>query len=139
MDNTALILTLLILFLVALLFFLAYISKSRISVDKKADIYEDIGELKEFTTSESVSERRDVVVKLDNLLSRALQLRYKNNLSTGDNLKTAKTLFRKDAYNRLWEVHKMRNDVVHNDKNISVQDAQEAYKIYKVSITKVLS
>lgn len=139
MDNTSLILTILILFLTALLFFFAYISKSKISVDKKAKIYEDLGELKELTLSDSLSERRDAIVKLDNLLSKSLQLRYRNNLTCGENLKTAKTLFRKDAYQRLWDVHKIRNEIVHKDKSISKQDSQEAYKIYKVSITKTLS
>ena len=56
----------------------------------------------------------------------------------GDNLKLAKKIFRRNEYNDLWEVHKIRNKIVHDDYDISAEDSKKVYNIYKSAILKIL-
>ena len=137
MDNN-LLLTIIILALLLLLFLLASINKGRVSSLKKKKLIEDLFNLKEPSLSEEEAERRDAIIKLDNILSKSLQLYFLNNLSCGDNLKKASKLFRKKNYHELWEVHKMRNRVVHSDYVPSKEEGKKAFEIYKFGIVKIL-
>ncbi len=137
MDNS-LILTIGLLLLISVLFVMARLSSSKIPIKKREDIYSKLEELELQCKSEDGYARRDAVIKMDNLLSKSLQIRYKNTLNSGDNLKLAKTLFRKDTYQEIWDIHKLRNEIVHNDKNISYDETQKAYKVYKIAIEKIL-
>lgn len=82
--------------------------------------------------------RRDAIIKMDNLLFKALQIRYKDTFDGIENLKKAKESFRKDTYQNIWNVHKLRNDIVHDDRDIEYNEAVNAYKIYKMAIYKIL-
>jgi hypothetical protein len=137
MDNT-IILTITVLLFVTILFIMARINSTRIPEKKKEKVYSKLEEMKIQAGSDDEYARRDAIIKLDNLMSKALQIRYKNVLSAGDNLKTAKTLFRKDSYQSIWEVHKLRNEIVHNDKDIGYDEAVKAYKVYKMAINRIL-
>ncbi len=137
MDNTIL-LTISILFLIAILFVMARINSRRVPQKKKEKIYEKLENIKLQVQSEDVYARRDAIIKLDNLLSKALQIRYRNEKNCGDNLKMAKKLFRRDTYQNIWDVHKLRNNIVHKDEDIGYDEAQQAYKTYKMAINKVL-
>ena len=137
MDNTV-ILTVVILLLIAVLFLMARINSKRIPQQKRDKILERLDEIKMQAESDDVYARRDAIIKMDNLLARALQVRYKNTLSSGDNLKSAKTLFRKDTYQNIWDAHKLRNDIVHNDRDIEYDETQKVYKVYKMAINKIL-
>lgn len=136
--NQTLILTISILVIIAILFILVSLNNRVSSNKRKANIYGKLGDLKGKSESEDVSIRRDTFIKLDNLLSKALQYRYSNNKTCGENLKLAKKLFRYNNYQDIWEVHKMRNKIVHNDLDVSKRDTVYAYKIYKMSISKIL-
>jgi len=137
MDNT-LLLTIFILFLIALLFIMARISSTRVPQKKKEKIYSRLEDIRMQVQSDDVYARRDAIIKLDNLLSKSLQIRYRNEKSCGDNLKIAKNLFRKDSYQNIWEAHKLRNSIVHKDEDIGYDEAQQVYKIYKMAINKLL-
>jgi hypothetical protein len=110
----------------------------KIDIKKKKRIIEGVYELKEGSRSEELAVRRDTIIKLDNLLSKSLQLYMNNNLQCGENLKNAKNIFRKRAYNSVWEVHKLRNKVVHNDYEISINESTHAFEVYKTNILRVL-
>jgi hypothetical protein len=137
MDNS-LFLPITILILIAVLFLLVAINSKKIDITKKKKLLEELYALKSLALSEELSVRRDSIIKLDNLLSKSLQLYFKNTLPCGDNLKSAKKIFKKRAYNSLWEVHKLRNKVVHNDYAVSLDEAKKAFEIYKISILKIL-
>lgn len=94
--------------------------------------------LKAGAASEDLARRRDTIIKLDNILSKSLQYRLSNSGLCGDNLKLIKKRFKKNEYERLWEVHKIRNKIVHDDLDITESEAQEAYKIYNMSIHRIL-
>lgn len=137
MSDT-IVITILVLIAVGLLFALAARNTKKITLSKKKKLLDDLHSLKEGTESEDDSNRRDTIIKLDNLLSKALQYRLGNKNMCGDNLKLAKKYFNKDQYNSIWEIHKLRNNIVHDDREISLDEADHAYDIYKMSINKIL-
>jgi hypothetical protein len=136
--DSSLIIPITILLLIALLFVMVALNKRKISVTKKKRLLEDLYELKEGTNSKELAVRRDSIIKLDNLLSKSLQVYFKNKSSCGDNLKNVSTLFRKNKYNEIWEVHKMRNKIVHDDYDVSEFEAKRAFEVYKFAILKIL-
>ena len=137
MDNQTVI-TIIILLLVALLFLIAYINSKKIPVKKKEEIFSKLSELENQIKSPDDYARRDAVIKLDNLLAKSLNIRYSNDKQCGDNLKISKKLFDKKLYQQLWDVHKLRNDIVHSDEDVPSVQAEEIYRIYKLGIKHVL-
>ncbi len=137
MDNQTVI-TVIILLFVALLFLVAYANSRRIPAKKKESILTRLKELESQIKSPDDFARRDAVIKLDNLLGRSLNIIHRNNRQCGDNLKMSKKLFNKQLYQQLWDVHKLRNNIVHNDENISLSEAEEVYRIYKLGIRNIL-
>ena len=117
---------------------MARINSRRVPQKKKEKVYLRLDDIRLQVQSEDVYARRDAIIKLDNLLSKSLQIRYKNEKNCGDNLKIAKNLFRKDSYQTIWDAHKLRNSIVHKDKDIGYDEAQQAYKVYKMAINKIL-
>jgi len=137
MDNQVLI-TIVILFLISTLFLVAYLNSKKIPQKKKEKILEKLDEIESQSKSVEVYARRDAIIKLDNLLGKALNIRYSNDLTTGDNLKKAKGIFDKNLYQQIWDVHKVRNDIVHDDRDISFAETEELYRIYKLGIRRIL-
>lgn len=137
MDNS-LFLPITILVLITILFILVSLNKKKIDFSKKKKLVENLYSYKSGAFSEELSVRRDSIIKLDNLLSKSLQLYFKNDSLCGDNLKNAKKIFKKKAYNSLWEVHKLRNRIVHDDYAITLDQAKRAFDVYKISIIKIL-
>lgn len=136
--DTPLILSTIILVLIIVLFLLVSLNKRKIDSSKKAKILKEAYALKKGVNSEELAIRRDSIIKLDNLLSKSLQLYYKNDSSCGENLKIASSLFKKRAYNSLWDAHKLRNKIVHDDYDVSKQEAVRAHEVYKNSIIRIL-
>jgi uncharacterized protein YutE (UPF0331/DUF86 family) len=137
MDNS-LILSATILLLIIVLFVLVSINSKKIDRKKRERLVKEVYGLEKSIRSDELAIRRDAIIKLDNLLSKSLQLYFNNDLSCGDNLKKADSLFRKREYNTLWDTHKLRNKVVHDDYAVSKEEAQRAFGVYKRSIIKIL-
>lgn len=136
--STPLLLTILTLLLIAMIFLLSRLNASKKSGRKKDRLLITLNKLKEHASSENDFERRDTIIRLDNLLAKALNYRYSNSSSCGENLKKAGKIFRRDTYQNLWDVHKLRNEVVHNNRTISIEESENAYHIYKLCINKIL-
>lgn len=137
MDN-AIVFTIFILLLITVLVIFARINSLQVPKKRREKIFKSLNNLEVQIQSEDMYARRDAIIRLDNLMSKSLQTRYRNENSCGDNLKLAKNLFKKDIYQKIWDVHKTRNDIVHKDEDISYDSAQQAYKIYKMAIIKIL-
>lgn len=137
MDSSVII-TIAILSILSLLFLLIAIKNRKGTFKKKARIFKNLQDLKVGAYSSNPSERITAIIKLDNLLAKALQYRFSNEKNCGENLKLAKKFFTRSTYEKIWEIHKLRNQVVHDDISISEEETEEAYKIYNLSITKVL-
>lgn len=136
--NTSLIITIILLLAIIILFLFAASPSRRVSASRKAALYQDFARLYSKAESDDSSVRRDGIIKMDNILSKALQYYYSNNEACGVNLKSAKKKFSKKQYNSIWEIHKMRNEVVHNDLDITKDEAQKAFEIYKMSLITLL-
>lgn len=136
--STALIITVVLLLLVALLFLLAGSANRRISTSRKAAIYQDFAKIYSNAVSEEPSVRRDSFIKMDNMLAKVLQLYMSNHENCGTNLKLAKKAFSKKLYNNIWEVHKIRNSIVHDDLEVSKKESSKAFEIYKMSLMSLL-
>lgn len=137
MDK-ALLITILILICIAVLFLLASQNQRQEKQKAISRMLNSLEALKAGAYSDDLARRRDTIIKLDNILSKSLQYRLSNTSLCGDNLKLIKKRFKKNEYERLWEVHKLRNRIVHDDFDITENEAQEAYKIYNMSIHRIL-
>jgi hypothetical protein len=124
--------------MIGMIFLLSRLNASQKSSKKKDRLLITLSKLEENASSENDFERRDTIIRLDNLLAKALNYKYNNSESCGENLKKARKVFRKDTYQNLWDVHKLRNEVVHNNRSISIEESENAYHIYKLCINKIL-
>ncbi len=136
--DSALLITILILICVSILFVLANRAQRQEKQKSKSRMLNSLEALKAGAQSEDLSRRRDTVIKLDNILSKALQYRLNNNALCGDNLKNIKKRFKKNEYEELWEVHKLRNRIVHDDMDVTESEAHKAYRVYNMAIHRIL-
>jgi len=136
--NTALIVTISVLSLVVLLFLLANSPSRRVSTSRKAQLYQDFAKIYNKAVSDNLSTRRDAFIKMDTILTKALQVYFSNRESCGTNLKLARKKFSKKQYEKIWEVHKMRNAVIHDDMEVSKEESSKAFEIYKMSLVTLL-
>jgi len=137
MDNTVII-TILILIAIAVLFLMVASGTKKERQKSISRMLNSLEALKAGASSDDLARRRDTVIKLDNILSKALQYRLSNTKLCGDNLKLVSKRFKRAEYDKLWEAHKLRNRIVHDDLDVSENEAEEAYKIYNMSIHRIL-
>ncbi len=135
-EILSIILLLVFLLLVGLLIFLNNSKKIDSTIRKR--IYSDLLQIKVLIKKGNSLLNRDAIIRLDSLLAKSLQLYYKNSESCGTNLKNAKTLFNKKEYNQIWEIHKLRNKVVHENQEVSTSQLTDGYNIIAKAIQKLL-
>lgn len=106
---------------------------------KKKELLAKVERLRELSSQPiNDSEMRDIVVQLDNLLSKSLQIKMYNQESCGTNLKNSKHLFSKSAYEAIWKAHKLRNNIVHDGLTPSDREFDQAVKSFSTVIYKLL-
>lgn len=132
------ILTGLVVLVIVLLFVLPKLLSSPHKSALSADIFKQLSEIKKQLETQEGSIRRDLVVKLDALMCKSLKNKY-GKAACGENLKKANKLFERKVYNDIWESHKLRNRVVHENVEVSTSQLKEAYDIFKVAISKLLN
>ncbi len=101
-------------------------------------ILADLKQIKTLVDTKNPLLSRDIIIRLDSLLSKTLQIYYQNNENCGANLKKAKNLFKYDEYNKIWEMHKLRNKVVHENVEVGYSQITQAYNIIGGAIKKIL-
>ncbi|MBN2100412.1 hypothetical protein JW710_00750 [Candidatus Dojkabacteria bacterium] len=84
------------------------------------------------------AERRDCIIKMDNLLGRSMKYALVRGETVGERLKNAKTLFNRDDYNGIWEAHKLRNRIVHEDVAMASGEFDRAVKYFQLAIRRLL-
>ncbi len=138
MDREVLSIILLVIFflLIGLVIYINNTSKIDSSIKKR--IWSDILQIQNAIKIKNSLTYRDLVIRLDSLLSQSLKLYYKNSESCGTNLKKAKELFNRDEYNKIWEAHKLRNQIVHEDKEVSFSELERSYSIISSAVRKIL-
>ena len=84
------------------------------------------------------SARKDCVVQLDTLLGKSMKYAGMKGESVGEMLKSARSFFDWNLYDRIWKVHKLRNIVVHEQHVVSVSEVKEAVDVFNSAIRKLL-
>lgn len=138
MIGDSVLLTLLVLFFLLVLFILALNTSKRIPGQVKRDVFEKLSKIKKDIDTGTVSASRDGIVRLDSLMARAMKIRFQNDSTFGDNMKAHKKFFGRQLNQQIWDFHKLRNTVVHESIDVSVQEAKDAYKAYSKAISKLL-
>ncbi len=127
---------LIFLFLVGLVIYINS-SKNFDSAIKKR-IAQDLEQIHKVLRAQNPLTYRDLTIRLDSLLSKSLQIYFSNNENCGTNLKKARNVFEKKHYNKIWDFHKLRNKVIHEDKEVTSSQVEEGYNIIKSAIKKLL-
>lgn len=138
MDQTTL--TILLVFGLIVVASLALLFGRNNSYKKEigAKIWKEISQIETMVKSNQVVSHRDLIVRLDTLLSKSFQLYYNNKDTCGNNLKKSKHLFSKETYQELWEVHKLRNQVVHDNLEVQGKDASKSLLIIKKAVRRLI-
>ncbi len=138
MDKELLSIILIILLIIALIITLNLSNNKGVRKKIREKMNRDLNQINELIGTKNPLVYRDIIIRLDSLLSKALQFRLNNNNSCGENLKKARDFFDKDVYGKIWEVHKIRNKIVHEDKEVDIIQVKESYKIIYKAINKLI-
>ncbi|MEA3357580.1 MAG: hypothetical protein U9Q67_04040 [Patescibacteria group bacterium] len=84
------------------------------------------------------SSQRDCIIRLDSLLGKSLKYAGFREETLGKMLISAKSMFDKKLYNEIWEAHKLRNKMVHENYVQSGGEVRSAVKYFKMGIRKLL-
>lgn len=88
-------------------------SRSTVSKETEQKIKKDWNEIEILLKGRQPSQLRQAVIMADRCLDNALKDIYPDGTSLGDRLKATENRFNKYVYNRVWEAHKIRNNLVH--------------------------
>lgn len=133
------IITLSITIFFLIIFLIALSSSRKIDSSQKNKVLKQLEDIKYSMSTHNPSANRDGIVRLDALLSKALQLRNRNTLNCGENLKKSKIFIGKKLNEQIWYYHKLRNQIVHDNIEIDDNDALQSYKVYSLVINKLLN
>lgn len=136
--DSSLYITILVLVIILALFLFAASSSKSISKRRRTEILNQLNDIKNNIGLDINSANRDSVVRLDSLLSKVLQVVKGNKLSCGENLKLIKNRVKRDLYNDIWEYHKLRNRIVHENIDVNAEEAKAAYSVYYKLITTLI-
>jgi hypothetical protein len=97
--------------------FLDFIFKKKnnrraVSVDTVKNIEREWGNINVLLSQKGPSQLRQGLISADKTLDNALRDLVDGN-TMGDKLKEAEKYFDKYLYNKIWEAHKLRNNIVH--------------------------
>ncbi|MBW6441600.1 hypothetical protein K0B04_01650 [Patescibacteria group bacterium] len=88
------------------------ISGKTISVETRNNIDRDWKNIQVLLSSKGPSQLRQALITADKCLDNALRDIVAGE-TMGERLKNAETRFDRDLYNKIWEAHKVRNNLVH--------------------------
>jgi len=73
----------------------------------------NLNKIRGLTTTSDESKLKTAVIEADKLLDFVLKSKRVKGETLGDRLKASKNLFSTSSYNKVWEVHKLRNRLAH--------------------------
>ena len=83
-----------------------------ISESTRNNIYRDWKSIEVLLSQKSPSQLRQALITADKCLDNALRDICEGE-TMGERLKNSQNMFQKDLYNKIWEAHKIRNNIVH--------------------------
>lgn len=105
--------------------------RSTVSTQTEDKILEDWRKIEEFIQSKSPASNRQALIMADKSLDNALK-DIVDGETMGDRLKLSKDRFEPTLYNKIWEVHMMRNALVHESGyEPPYHSISNAFEIYK--------
>ena len=113
--------------------------KRYLFTDKTEWIDEAIGILRNIEQGLNTDPRYKIV-EYDKLMEFVMQSKCKNKKSLGYNLKNkGSRIFEKEELNQLWKLHKIRNEIVHsNRQSFSKNDLEWSNNQYSIMLKKIL-
>ena len=132
MDTLTIIIAVVVFGLIVGIFFFGGMSSG--SDSKKKKFLSELNSLKDKLLSGEI-EPSFAIIKADTILDKALKLKSKGN-SMGERLKNSKTFFRNDLYNQIWECHKIRNRIVHENIEVSKKEASNCLTVFYKAINQ---
>lgn len=88
--------------------------------------------------SGDVPRMKEGLIKFDNLLNKALQMKGFRGQTVADRLKSSRGFFEWGVYSGLWDAHKLRNKIVHEDYTPSSTELRKSVKYFKSGIKKLM-
>jgi hypothetical protein len=104
---------------------------------KKEQIYQQLSECQELISG-GASERKDCLIRLDVLLGKSMEFAGVKGSTVGEKLKNAGELFDRDLYEQLWQGHKLRNRVVHENAPVSGSELKTTVKYFRRAIKRLV-
>lgn len=77
------------------------------------------------------------LIEADKLLDLSLREKGLKGETMGGRLKMAKSLFEANLYQQIWEAHKLRNRLVHDDDEILSFQIEKAVKVFKKALQRL--
>jgi len=103
----------------------------------KDDIEKELYEAEKMISSD-ISRTKEGIIKFDNLLNRALQVKGFRGQTLSERLKSSQKFFKWEDYSGVWDAHKLRNKIVHEDYNPSGAELKKSVKYFKSVIKKLI-
>ncbi len=101
------------------------------------DLKSKMFKIKNFHNDINQSEARDLIVQADSIFSKALSIKKYNTSTFSENIKDFKQKLGKELYNEIWQAHKKRNQVVHEQVNVDLSDLKRFLRAYYNGINKI--
>jgi len=86
----------------------------------------------------NISQVKEGIMKFDNILNKSLQAKGFRGQTLGERLKSANRYFKWNDYSGIWEAHKLRNKIVHEDHDPGGTEIKKSVKYFKLAINKLL-
>lgn len=99
-----------------------------ISVADKQYIIGKRQEIERMMLSDNAYELKHAVLEADKLIDHILKLKGYAGETFADRLRAAENHMDAATYQRLWEAHKVRNQIAHQDNHLSLEEIHRAIK-----------
>ncbi len=100
--------------------------KSGFSNEDKQAINKKRSEIEDLTKSENVIELKHAVMESDKLVDKVLRLKGYGDGTFADRLKKAEQYMDRKVYQDLWDGHKVRNRIAHDESHITDTELKQA-------------
>lgn len=92
------------------------------------------------THTSDPTQLRAAIFDLDSLLDYAFKGRQYRGNTMGERLKSAKGLYSRDAYNAIWEAHKLRNKLAHEPAyRPHLPEMQKGFRDLQSAVSAILN
>ena len=94
--------------------------------------------IEQMLRAKTESSMKQALLEADKLLDLGLKDKIVKGETMGERLKSAQNLFENNLYNEIWQAHKLRNQLVHEDSEILSFQIENKILVFKRAL-KVLN